>query len=385
MYKKKDTSLANKIAAIVICCLGNLVIYGQSFQNGDLDGIIGISNTPTGGVQVPFGDPVSNAASVGEATSDVTGLTGPYTPTGINGNPYSGNTFTSGVHSYYPPDGQLFREGIMQNVNGLIPGENYQIRFYQAVVKQAAALDSSGSWSVFVDSNLIGITAPTYSSEPYNSNSFPWECRSVNFQATNNAHLIKFLPTDDDLFITLTVDPFSADGIRMGIDSISLVWLQETPEVNIGSDTMICEGEILKLNANCLECSYHWQNGSTSSNFEVTQGGTYWVQVSNSIGTQTDSINVLYFTTDKIDLPNVITVNNDGINDELNVETYFQTCQAFKLSIMNRWGQLVYEYSFGGPPFIGKSMNDEDLMDGVYFYMISSKENIKSGYIHIIH
>ena len=153
MYKKEDT-LACKIAAFLICCLGNLVIYGQSFYNGDLDGIIGSSNTPNGWVQVPFGDPVSNATSVGEATSDVTGLTGPYLPTGINGNPYSGNTFTSGVHSYYPPDGQLFREGIMQNVNGLIPGENYQIRFYQTVVKQAAALDSSGSWSVFVDSVL---------------------------------------------------------------------------------------------------------------------------------------------------------------------------------------------------------------------------------------
>jgi hypothetical protein len=46
---------------------------------------------------------------------------------------------------------------------------------------------------------------------------------------------------------------------------------------------------------------------------------------------------------------------------------------------------LVYEYSNGGSPLMGKSMNGEELKDGVYFYILSSKENIKNGYIHIIH
>jgi gliding motility-associated-like protein len=677
MIKKRDSSFCKILAAIVIFCLGDLKIYGQSFQNGDLDGIIGVSNTPIGWLQVPFGDPVSNATSSNQATSDLTGLTGPVASTGINGNPYSGNTFTSGLHSAFPPDGILFREGIMQNLVGLIPGVNYQIRFYQAVVKQENAMDPSGSWSVFADATLLGITAPTYSNQPFNSNSFPWELRTVIFQAINNTHLIKFLPTDDDPNIDLTLIPFSAEGVRMGIDSISLIMLQLPPQINIGSDTTICEGESLTLNVNCSGCSYLWQDGSTSSNYEVTQSGTYWVQATNSMGTDTDSIDVSFIsppsvnlgldtilcngqtlmlnainsqaseylwqdgstesnylvqesgtywleisnlgcsytdtiivdyidladidfgqdtvlcegqnltlelsnlnatylwqdnsinsnlsinqsgtywavvsldnctvsdtinitfvpvpniflgndttlcqgdtlnidlsnlnatylwqdnsinssieilqpgtywvqvtqntclasdtinvnfntipnapivtsnsplvcpgnlfvfeadsttdgyftwsgpsnfnsnnannsfiafpenqgvyevnvmidgcvssssyvnlsiinlsTIDDIDFPNVMTVNGDGVNDVLNVESYFQTCQEFKLSIFNRWGILVYEYSNGGSPFMGKSMNGEELKDGVYFYILSSKENIKNGYIHIIH
>ncbi len=539
MIKKKESSFCKILAAIVIFCLGDLKIYGQSFQNGDLDGIIGGSNTPIGWLQVPFGDPVSNATSSNQATSDLTGLTGPAASSGINGNPYSGNTFTSGLHAAVPAEGLLFREGIMQNLVGLIPGVNYQIRFYQAVVKQENSLDPSGSWSVFADATLLGITAPTYSNQPFNSNSFPWELRTVIFQATNNTHLIKFLPTDDDSNIETTLTPFSAEGVRMGIDSISLIMLQLPPQINIGSDTTICEGESLTLNVNCSGCSYLWQDGSTSSNYEVTQSGTYWVQATNSMGTDTDSIDVSFIsppfvnlgldtilcngqtlmlnainsqaseylwqdgsidssieilqpgtywvqvtqntclasdtinvnfntipnapivtsnsplvcpgnlfvfeadsttdgyftwsgpsnfnsnnasnsfiafpenqgvyevnvmidgcvspssyvnlsiinlsTIDDIDFPNVMTVNGDGVNDVLNVESYFQTCQEFKLSIFNRWGILVYEYSNGGSPFMGKSMNGEELKDSVYFYILSSKENIKNGYIHIIH
>ena len=296
MIKKKESSFSKIFAAIVIFCVGQLEIYGQSFQNGDLDGIIGVSNTPIGWLQVPFGDPVSNATSSNQATSDLTGLTGPVASTGINGNPYSGNTFTSGLHSAAPSEGFLFREGIMQNLVGLIPGVNYQIRFYQAVVKQENAMDPSGSWSVFADATVLGITAPTYSNQPFNSNSFPWELRTVIFQATNNTHLIKFLPTDDDPNIDLILTPFSAEGVRMGIDSISLIMLQLPPQINIGSDTTICEGESLTLNVNCSGCSYLWQDGSTSSNYEVTQSGTYWVQATNSMGTDTDSIDVSFIS-----------------------------------------------------------------------------------------
>jgi len=94
-------------------------------------------------------------------------------------------------------------------------------------------------------------------------------------------------------------------------------------------------------------------------------------------------INKLY-TFDDFDFPNVITANGDGINDTLDLESYFQTCQQFTFSLFDRWGTLVYEYSNGGLPFAGKSMNSDDLMDGVYFYKLVYDEGTKNGYIHII-
>jgi hypothetical protein len=52
--------------------------------------------------------------------------------------------------------------------------------------------------------------------------------------------------------------------------------------------------------------------------------------------------------------------------------------------LFDRWGTLVYEYSKGGQPFAGKSMNSDDLMDGVYFYKLTYDDGIKNGYIHVI-
>lgn len=194
--------------------------HGQDFVNGDLEGPspTGLTQLPPGWQAVPDNDPVCLATngSLGD-TPDLTDINGPSVFTGIFGNPFSGNTFVSGERG---GGNVVFQEGIMQQVSGFIPGDPYTIVLHQAVVKSYGSFDSSGSWAVYINNTLAGITAPTASSVPYNSAPFAWEQRLVPFTATSSSHTIKFLPVDDDTNVEVIV-PNGA--LRMGIDMVSIV------------------------------------------------------------------------------------------------------------------------------------------------------------------
>ena len=53
------------------------------------------------------------------------------------------------------------------------------------------------------------------------------------------------------------------------------------------------------------------------------------------------------FEIDEFTFPNVITANNDGVNDEITVEDYIGYCEEFNFSIRDRWGNQVFEQERG--------------------------------------
>ncbi len=287
--------------SLALVCLFYTSLQSQSFINPDLDGTIASNTAPTGWQQIPFTDPNSNAISLAASESDITGTSGPNTPIGVNGTPYSGNTFVSGIHS------RDYCEGIMQTVNGFNIDQRYTINFYQAVVKQTAHFDTSGSWAVYIDNTLAGVTTPTSSQAPSKSNNFTWEASCISFTATSNTHTIKFLPQDDDnsLFSSSSLN----GKLRMGIDSIHIT------RVNLGNDTAICPNQLFTLDASFPNtafptATYLWQDGSTSSTLNVTQPGTYGVEVTNGSCSVTDSIIVSQKPLLSVDLGNNITLCN---------------------------------------------------------------------------
>ncbi len=188
----------------------------QSFINGDLNGAIATSSNPTSWINVPNTDVNCQASAAFASTPEVINTTGPDVANGVNGNPFSGGTLLSGLHLKVGIF-TTYQEGIMQTVTGFTIGTDYDINLHQTVIKASNALDNTGSWSVYFDNTLIGVTASTTSTMPFNSNSHPWELRTLTFTATATSHVIKFLPTDDDANITN-----SAGGIRMGLDNLSI-------------------------------------------------------------------------------------------------------------------------------------------------------------------
>ncbi|HRG60307.1 MAG TPA: T9SS type A sorting domain-containing protein [Bacteroidia bacterium] len=212
-----------QLITLLFCNLFAINSYCQSFVNGDLDGIVnGPSCLPTDWQNVPYTDVNCLALNLYEDSPDLTDINGPGPLNGTKGNPFSGTTFISGQFGTGNNTNHFWQEGIMQTVTGFTIEETYTIRFHQTVTRNLNALDKSGSWAVYIDTVLAGITDPTYSNEPVGSLTQRWEARSITFTARATTHLIKFLPMDDDTnYISSTIDTLGA--LRMGLDSIAFV------------------------------------------------------------------------------------------------------------------------------------------------------------------
>lgn len=205
-------------------------LFAQAFVNGELDGPIGAPSLPPSWQDVPDTDPNSMALSPIEATSDVFDATGPNLPGGMAATPFSGSSCVSGLLASSTVGGNFFwHEGVMQTVNGFTPGDSYNICFYQAVVKQNNATDTSGAWNVYFDNTLIGTSNITVSYLAPNDPNVVWELQTVSFTATAASHVIKFLPADDD---AVTSTAIGNDGaLRMGLDLVSFSLGSSNPTI----------------------------------------------------------------------------------------------------------------------------------------------------------
>lgn len=147
--------------------------------------------------------------------------------------------------------------------------------------------------------------------------------------------------------------------------------------------------------------SYSWLNG-LGSNDTIVQFTSDLVPNLNiytlyAYDNCNNSISVPFSVYDQcpITVPNVITANNDNVNDFFlikNLEDYDQV----KVLFLNRWGNVVYENEYYDNSFDGKNNNLRELPAGVYFYkveVVSQKydystsvfgSNVVTGYLTII-
>jgi len=116
---------------------------------------------------------------------------------------------------------------------------------------------------------------------------------------------------------------------------------------------------------------------NVSHNF--SQAGNYSVSaiLTGSCGTDTLSkvLNLSNcnssFEDCQLEVSNVFTPNNDGINDSFRPFS-FCSFEQYELLIYNRWGQLIYKTTNQTDKWDGKFKNS-DCSNGVYFYLITYK------------
>ena len=154
-------------------------------------------------------------------------------------------------------------------------------------------------------------------------------------------------------------------------------------------DTALCFGEtqILTAMLQPQNTAYLWSTGATTSSISVTESGNYIVTASNSCGVSIDTATVVFSSCD-LELPNVLTPNNDGENDYFQL-IFFGELKTFQCTILNRWGQVIREYD--NPAFMwdGKDEAQNDLLEGVYFYIVNAEttggnEIIKHGHVTLL-
>jgi gliding motility-associated-like protein len=200
-----------------------------------------------------------------------------------------------------------------------------------------------------------------------------------------------------------TLTATNANGCSASINTIvSEVSLPPAPQLT--ASPVNCPGDILTLSAEIeLGNQINWTGPAGFSSNETTvsfpinssQIGLYQANQYSSLAcvsanaTLTVAI-VNTYSFDDFEFPNVITANNDGINDKLDIEGIYKTCDSYSIYFFNRWGSLVYQHQLGEEPFKGVSADGNELPDGTYFYKLEflsggdQQTIVKSGFVQLI-
>lgn len=177
-------------------------------------------------------------------------------------------------------------------------------------------------------------------------------------------------------WVEVTVDSCSSTDTIV-VDYIPL------PIINLDNYTSICQGETLTLDVSTSNASYLWQDNSKNPFFNVTEPGTYWVEVTVNGCSSKSIILVDEYCETILEIPNVFTPNNDGVND-LFVPLISKGIVSMNTVIVNRWGNKIFENNKLLIEWDGK-----DVSDGTYFWIINYTDmnGVKSsltGYVTIL-
>lgn len=171
------------------------------------------------------------------------------------------------------------------------------------------------------------------------------------------------------------------------IDSVTVTY--NSVEGLKQSDTTICEGEKLILNAGNNNAQFLWQDNSTAGSFEVSQAGTYWVNITQNNCTLIDTIEVNTVPCEALlAYPNVFTPNADGHNETF-VPIKYKGIQQAQLAIYNRWGQKIFESDNVMEGWDGKINQHTLASAGVYYWHISyttfnQQQLSKKGFVTVL-
>ena len=148
--------------------------------------------------------------------------------------------------------------------------------------------------------------------------------------------------------------------------------------IDIGSDTTLCQGETLTIDATISHATYLWQDNSTYPIFNVSEQGIYWVEVTlNNCKTNSDSI--IIYTENcgcPLYIPNSFTPNFDNKNDEF-LPIFDCDVTEYNFQIFNRWGELIFESNTPNNAWDG---NYKGKISPVGVYVYSLKYNYEGNY-----
>lgn len=163
-------------------------------------------------------------------------------------------------------------------------------------------------------------------------------------------------------------------------DSVILtnLLIKPLPMLNLGSDTVICNGQIIDLKIDSCYTNYLWQDGSLNNCFIVSEAGIYWVLVNNDGCVNSDTITVTVEgncnTNQVFYIPNIFSPNDDGNNDVLYVRG--ENIIELHFAVYNRWGNKVFECDDISQGWDG-TQNGKKCEIGVYVYV--AKFTFKDG------
>ena len=165
--------------------------------------------------------------------------------------------------------------------------------------------------------------------------------------------------------------------------------------VNLGNDVNFCPGNT--ISATHEYPSYSWSDNSTSSQMTPKEDGMVHLTVKDNTCALSDTVGVViqdenYCSNLDLQFPNVVTANNDGINDFFEAlpsiaKTSNDYSQA-ELSVFNRWGVKVGGNKAQAPVWDCHLDWGRKAPPGTYFYVYnpgSPESAAINGYFTLIY
>ena len=97
-------------------------------------------------------------------------------------------------------------------------------------------------------------------------------------------------------------------GVTTTVYDTTTVTIIGVPNVNLGNDTTLCQGQTLILNAGYAGATYLWSTGANTQTINVNTNGTYWVDLSIGACADTDTIVVNFVPGPVVNLGNDTTL-----------------------------------------------------------------------------
>jgi len=221
---------------------------------------------------------------------------------------------------------------------------------------------------------------------------------------------------------TYTVSIIDVCGVSQE-DDVTVTVFEES-SLNLGGTINECEGNTVVLDVTSPGSIYEWSTGSIASMIEVSETGTYEVNINNgpcptsavfdvffepvaieSIDTSIcessvvfqeievfvyesetfaipngncDSLltlNVLPMDCDptcSVDIPTAFSPNSDGFNDQFSIIT---DCDVLSFVVINRWGNVLFESKESSPKWDG-TFNGIDQEIGLYAWYAETQDPI---------
>lgn len=157
-----------------------------------------------------------------------------------------------------------------------------------------------------------------------------------------------------------------------GCSNEDSIYVQQLFLPQFALDTaVICQGDSALLSVNgSAGTGFLWQTGSSDTLIWVSQAGTYWLQVTNSCGTTSDTALVIQKPNlTNVVLPDVLTPNGDGVNDEYLVNELMDA-ENFRLDIYNRWGRQIFTSTDYNVTWKGEG-DGPTVTSGTYFVVLT--------------
>lgn len=203
-----------------------------------------------------------------------------------------------------------------------------------------------------------------------NNTSYFWEVSNGDTSTLSNPVFTFTEPGTYSIFLRI-----SSPNACNSFDTLRrFVTVYGPPPVQLPADTCICLEDGFVLQANMPGDAYEWTGAinSTDASIRPTQSGEYKLRLTDANGcVGSDSINIIIIECFE-EFTNVITPNGDGLNDRVRMAS--SDFDDFEMSVVNRWGQVVFRTTDPLLGWGGETENGVQLVEaGDYFIRLKAR------------